>query len=63
MLNGKAMIVPLTVGLTKIHSLNGGIFSKTKIIRRKSESWIRFELNWIEFAKGSDLAYLKSTID
>ena len=63
MLNGKAIIVPLTVGLTKIHSLNGGIFSKTKIIRRKSESWIRFELNWTEFAKGNDLAYLKSTID
>ena len=57
------MIIPLTVGLTKIHSVNGGIFSKTKIIRRKWESWIRFELNWTEFAKGTDLAYLKSTID
>ena len=47
----------------KIRSLNEEIFSKTKIILRKCESWIRFELNWTEFAKRTDLAYLKSAID
>ena len=42
MLNGKARIVLLTVGLIKRHSINERIFSRTKIFRRKNESCIRF---------------------
>ena len=40
MLNGKAMIVLLTVGLINRHSRNQLIFSRSKIFGRKSKSWI-----------------------
>ena len=42
MLNGKAMIVHLTVGSEKRHNINKWKFSRTEIFGRKSESWIRF---------------------
>ena len=38
MLNGKATIVLLTVGLKKKTSINKGIFSRKEIVRKKSES-------------------------
>ena len=38
MSNGKAKIVLLTVGLLKKHSINEGIFSRTEIFKRKSQS-------------------------
>ena len=44
MLNGKAMIVYLTVGLIKRHSINEWIFCRTEIFKIKSQIWIRFIL-------------------
>ena len=41
MLNGKAMIIPLTVGLIEKTYVNEWILSKIKIFRSKYESWIR----------------------
>ena len=42
MVNGKAMIILLIVGLIEKSSINEWIFSKTKIFQRKIVSWIRF---------------------
>ena len=42
MLNGKAMIILLTVGLIKRHSIYEWIFSETEIFRSKYGNWIRF---------------------
>ena len=42
MLNGKAAIVLLTVGLIKGQEINEWLFTRTEIFRRKSESWIGF---------------------
>ena len=42
MLNGKATIILLTVGLIKKHHINEWILSRTKIFSKKSKSWIRF---------------------
>ena len=45
MLNGKATIILLIVGLIKSHRINEGIFSKTEFFRRQCKSWIR--LNYV----------------
>ena len=41
MLNGKIILVLLTVGLIKKHSINEVKFSRTEIFKKKSESSIR----------------------
>ena len=71
MLHEMAAIVLLKAGLIKRHNLKEWIFSRTKIFKRKSESWIRFI--WLcnkcdsivtsDFAKKADLANLKSEVD
>ena len=42
MLNRKAMIILLIVGLIIKHSINERISFKTKIISSKCKGWIRF---------------------
>ena len=42
MLNGKAKIVLLTLGLIKRYSINELMFSKTEIFRSKCESLITY---------------------
>ena len=73
MLNGKAKIVLLIVRLIKKTYINEWIFFRNKIFRRKSESWIRVELDLSScteetnlkkaFPKITDLAYSKSDLD
>ena len=61
MLNGKAMIVHLTVGLIKRQSINEWIFSRTEIFKIKSQIWIRFILlcNKSRFKKSNRCWYIK----
>ena len=79
MLNGKAKIVLLIVRLIKKTYINEWIFFRNKIFRRKSESWIRVELDFScteetnlknatdvdtsAFPKITDLTYSKSDLD
>ena len=55
MLNGKAKIVLLIVRLIKKTYINEWIFFRTKIFRRKSESWIRVELDLSSCAEKTNL--------
>ena len=51
MLNGKATIVLLTIGLVKKTSINEWIFSKSKPLRRK----VKVELDLSNYATKADL--------
>ena len=78
MLNGKAKIVLIIVGLIKKTYINEWVFSRTKIFWKKSESWIKFiklcnksrfkkrNRCWnaiSKFVKKVDLASLKSDVE
>ena len=54
MLNGKATIVLLTIGLIKKASINERIFSKPKPLRRK----VKVELDLYNYATKADLKNL-----